>query len=158
MNVNLTALVPAQHLKGEDDEDTARLQQLSGRALAYIQSFQWCRGVRDSYFGLGVGGIVAVFLLNVEGAPGVDDWLWVVVGDLPSCYLVTDGAPDAVSALQVYCDLMSDWVRDVQSGTVDERVFPVRAPPTPEAAQLLATRIECLRATVIPAFLAEAPR
>jgi hypothetical protein len=101
-------------------------------------------------------GLVRITRGRYAGHLGFYDDGWVVLGDLPSCYLVTDDAPDAVSALQVYCDLMTDWVRAVQSGAVDESVFPVRAPPTPEAAQLLATRIECLQATVIPAFQAEA--
>ena len=73
------------------------LQQLLVKAHAYLRSYRWCHGIQESYFGLGVAGVVGVFLLRIVGGEGVDDWLWVVVGDLPSCHLVTDDAPDGVS-------------------------------------------------------------
>jgi hypothetical protein len=152
--VNLQALgvVRASELQGEDAEDTLLLQQLLVKAHAYLRSYRWCHRIQESYFGLGVAGVVGVFLLRIVGGEGVDDWLWVVVGDLPSCYLVTDDAPDGVSALEVYCELMDDWIAWVRAGCVGKAVFPVDAPATEEAACALGSRLDCLRSTVIPAY------
>ena len=48
-----------------------------------------------------IGGVVAVFLFRIDGPPEVDPLLWVVVGDLPTAYLVTDDAPSPAIALDV---------------------------------------------------------
>jgi hypothetical protein len=62
-----------------------------GEARRYVSAFHWCKGIRDAWFGLGVGGVVAVFLFEIEALGELaDDTLWVVVGDLPSAHL---GAP-----------------------------------------------------------------
>jgi hypothetical protein len=45
-----------------------------------------------------VGGVVSTFLFRIDAEPNIDEWLWVVVGDLPSCYLVTDRASDGIKA------------------------------------------------------------
>lgn len=143
-------VVPADELRGDDEEDTALLRASLEEATAYLRGFEWCRGIREFYFGAGVGGIVAVFLFRIEPAPGVDQWLWVVVGDLPSAYLVTDRAPDPTAALRRYCELMGDWVASVRAGKGLEAVYPVAAPATLEHAAMLEGRLELLRSTVIP--------
>lgn len=53
---------------------------------------------------------------NEGSAPGTPGALWVVAGDLPSAYLVTDAAPTATAtaALAIYCSLMQDWVEAVR--------------------------------------------
>src|ERR1700683_3971074 len=84
-------VMPIEHIYGEDAEDTKALRAMALDAERYILSFPWCKSVDTRYFGAGVGGVVAVFLFGILPArAGVDTWLWVVVGDLPSAYLVTD--------------------------------------------------------------------
>lgn len=80
----------------------------------------------------------------------MDEQLWVVVGDLPSAYLVTDVSPDAIAALGVYCELMEDWANAVLQETPLNEVFPVSARPTVENAHALLTRVKCLRDGIIP--------
>jgi hypothetical protein len=98
------------------------------------------------------GWVVGVFLFHIDPAPGVDEWLWVVAGDLPTAYLVTDEAPDPASALEAYCNLMSDWAEAVRAGRDLADVFPVAAEATLEHAEMLANRVSFLRARVIPSF------
>ena len=103
VNVDEAALVPVESIFGEDEDETRRLLLLHDRAVAYITSFAWSGKVCSIRFGFGVGDIVGVFLVELEPAsPKVDRFLWIVVGDLPSAYLVTDVSPNAAAALSAY--------------------------------------------------------
>ena len=149
-NIQFGKLVSADRMSGDDEEDTELLKELQAEATAYIKHFKWRRGVKESFFGCGIGGVVAVFLFRVAGDPGVDEWLWVVAGDMPSAYFVTDRAPEPITALHVYCELMEQWVWAIQDGGDLTTVFPVAAQPTEEHAKMLESRIESLRINIIP--------
>lgn len=95
---------------------------------------------------------MSVFLFEITAAAGVDNCLWVVCGDLPSAYLVTDAARTAVDALKVYCDLMDAWVAAVRRGEGLNEVFPIAAEPNEGNANLLERRISLLRQEIIPTF------
>jgi hypothetical protein len=130
-----------------DDEE---LRALADEAHSFITSFRWCRSVREGFLADGVGGIVGIFLLRIESAVvGVDDTLWVVVGDLPSAYLVCDDAPDWPSALRAYVREMRRWVAAVRAGSSLHDIIPVRAEPTREHADMLASRLDCIEEHMI---------
>ena len=129
------------------------LQEMASKAHRYISNFVWCRSVREAYFGDGYGGIVAVFFFQIEPSrPEVDEWLWVVVGDLPSAYLVTDNCKTPSQTLERYIDVMSEWVELAKEGRSSEDVIPVNAPATPESAKMLEGRLTVLREKIVPAF------
>ena len=126
---------------------------MASKAHRYISNFAWCRSVREVYFGDGYGGIVAVFFFHIEPSrPEVDEWLWVVVGDLPSAYLVTDNCKTPSQSLERYIDVMSEWVELAKEGRSSEDVIPVNAPATPESAKMLEGRLTVLREKIVPAF------
>lgn len=75
----------------------------------------------------------------------MDSWLWVIVGDLPSAYLVTDDLKSPRDALEGYCELMMDWVNAVKTQADLTHQFPVEAPPTLGNAAALKKRIGMLR-------------
>ena len=96
---------------------------------------------------------MAVFLFHIEpNRPGIDEWLWVVVGDLPSAYLVLDNANCPSEALEGYLEEMFRWVELAKQGRSSKKVIPVNAPANPEFAQMLESRLEVLRNTIVPAF------
>ena len=39
---------------------------MADEAAVFIRGFSWCRSLKQTYFGLGVGGVVAVFLFEIE--------------------------------------------------------------------------------------------
>lgn len=145
-------LTPVDVMAGEDDEETSLLRESLEEARAYLKGQKWCRSIRSERFGLGVGGVVAVFLFELAGDPGVDDLLWVVSGDLPLAYLVTDSAPTPAAALELYCDMMEDWINAARGKAALGDVFPVAVHPTEENAARLEKRVAFLRSEVIPAF------
>lgn len=155
--MNFETLTPIARMEGEDAEESAQLRVMYERARGYLATRSWHPVIGDAYFGFGIGGVVAVFLLHVKAtAMAVDEWMWVVEGDFPSAYLVTDRAVTPAAALGVYCELMQDWIEAVRSGTSLEDVFPVDAPPDEEHADMLSERISSLKTDIIPAASCEA--
>ena len=149
----VSGVIPIDQILGDDAEDTRLLREMASKAHRYISNFAWCRSVREVYFGDGYGGIVAVFFFHIEPSrPEVDEWLWVVVGDLPSAYLVTDNCKTPSQSLERYIDVMSEWVELAKEGRSSEDVIPVNAPATPESAKMLEGRLTVLREKIVPAF------
>jgi hypothetical protein len=151
-NVDMRTVIPAAAMVGEDAEETELLRASLREAAAFLESYNWCHGIMEAYFGLGIGGVVAVFLFRIDAPPSVDEWLWIVTGDVPPCYLVTEDASTPLAALEIYCDLMQDWVAAVRSGRPLNEVVPVDTAPTERNAAALHTRISFVRKEVIPMF------
>jgi hypothetical protein len=137
----------------EDEEELRLLQTMAIAARNFLTSFEWCKAIREAYFGDGVGKIVAVFFFRIEPSrPEVDEWLWVVVGDLPSAFLVTDDCNTPSEALEGYIYEMSKWVKLAKRGRTSKQVIPVNAPATPEYADMLDGRLNILEEVAVPAF------
>jgi hypothetical protein len=121
-----------------DDEQLA----LARKASDFLTAFRWCAGVRESFLAFDIGYPLGVFLFRIEPRlVGVDDALWVVVGDCPPAFLVCDVAPDWVGALRRYVHEMQRWVDAVCSGKSVEGIIPVSVAPTPEHANMLSSRL-----------------
>ena len=139
-------VIPIQEMQGDDQEATEMLIKLSHEADNFITSYRWCPIIKEKFFGFGVGYIVAVFLYHFDSMINqTDDWLWVIVGDIPSVYLVIDEASSPKEALERYCELMEDWANNIMSDTTIENCFPVAAAPTKENADLLLRRTRFIR-------------
>ncbi|WP_018083619.1 hypothetical protein [Asticcacaulis benevestitus] len=110
-----------------------------------------CPPLRQVLLAYGSGGVIGLFLVRfAEPAGGVDDALWVVSGDLPPAYFVTDEAPTPLEALALYCDLVDGWVETVlDHGDLDE-AFPVETEPTEENAKALRVRLCSIRQLISP--------
>ena len=139
-------------LDGGNAEETAFLMSMAEEALTYVRSFRWAPPISDSFMAFGIGKVLALFLVRfeqtIEGGP--DDELWVVVGDLPSAYFVTEAAPDPAEALAAYCELMEDWADRVLEGRNLEGVYPIPVAPTQDHAKMLKDRVNMIRSRFIP--------
>jgi hypothetical protein len=146
-------IVPINQMTGEDANETELFQLAASAAEKYLRAFPWCRQILESYFGDGVGGVVEVFFFRIlPSRPGVDEWLWVVVGDIPPAYLVTDGCKSPSEALEGYIQQVSKWVALAKQGRSSEKVIPVSVSPTPEEAAILEKRLDFLRDFALPRF------
>lgn len=151
--LDMKQVVPVEEMTGGDKKDIALLKEMLEEAVNYLKSFKWCPEIEKIYFGFGIGKIVAVFLFKFkEKIKGTDEFLWVVVGDLPPAYFVVDETPNPKEALKAYCELMEDWVKAVRSGASLEDIYPIAVPPTEEYARMLSSRIESLRNDIIPQY------
>lgn len=144
-------MMPPEQIVGEDPEDTRLLKEMHEKARGYLTKHAWCPAIRETRLAFGIGGIIALFLVQLEERiAGTDDQLWVVVGDLASAYFVIDDVPRPQSALETYCSLMEDWVEAVLSGHGLRECFPVDAKPSRTNALALKSRLAFLRAHVLP--------
>jgi hypothetical protein len=81
-------LPPADVSTGDADLDSARIE-----ARQYLQFYNWVLSVRGEYFGYGADGIIYIFLFEIEpGRPEVNQWIWVIVGDVPPAFIPADDA------------------------------------------------------------------
>ena len=133
---DISDMTPVSDLS--DPEEIA----LAEDATKFLTAFRWCAGIRESYLAFDCGYIIGVFLFHIEPRLlGVDEFLWVVVGDVPPAFLVCDKAPDWHSALQCYVYEMQRWVDAVRSGASLKSIIPVNVPPTLEHADMLSARL-----------------
>ena len=136
---------------GETGEDTILLEQMANHARDFMNFKAWCNGIEAQYFGYGVGGVVAVFLFAISPSrEDIDKDLWVIVGDIPSAYIVAEENPTPSSALDAYIGEMSAWVEDAESGKSVTELIPVNVPANAENAGKLRIRLDVLRDTVLP--------
>jgi hypothetical protein len=150
MEIDTSDFLEESKIQGDDAEDTAQLRELAAEARAYMEDFEWCPSIVSVHLALGVGGIVGVFLFQFdEVIEDDDDALWVVVGDLPSAYVIVEPDDDGISALERYCELMEDWAFNVLKGNSIEESFPVEAEATHENAEALRQRIAFIHAEIL---------
>jgi hypothetical protein len=115
---------------------------LARKATDFLTAFRWCGAVKESFLAFDIGYPLGVFLFRIEPRLiGVDDTLWVVVGDCPPAFLVCDDASDWLGALRCYVVEMQRWVDGVRSGKSVDGVIPVNISPTLEHANMLASRL-----------------
>lgn len=144
-------LTPVNNIVGDDEEDTRLLNEYAQKARNYITSFRWCLPIKAMYLAYGIGGILALFLIEFEGKiDNTDDRLWVVVGDLPSVYMVVESGDTVRNILEAYCGLMDDWISAVRTNGNFEKVYPVRAARTEEHADMLSNRLKLIRENILP--------
>ena len=116
-------------------------------ARNFLEEFTWCLSTKKCWYDKehGIYEMLGVFLFEIDPInDSVDDFIWVIVGDLPSVYLdksVTTGK----EAIETYCELMQEWVDNVKNGKSLEECYPVEVEPTIENADLLNTRIAFLK-------------
>ncbi|HZU27981.1 MAG TPA: hypothetical protein VFA04_20795 [Bryobacteraceae bacterium] len=144
-------VVPVHQMRGEDDAETKLLKDMCIEAKQYLESFHWCQSAAPRYWGGGVGKVFAIFLFEVDGrTPDIDQWLWVIVGDIPRLYLVVDQCKSPAQAFRVYMELMEAWVALARQGKTSRKLPPVGVEPTPEWADALAGRLQIIRETIAP--------
>lgn len=143
--IDFSKVVPASRLRGEDEQETTELKEMLREASTYLESFRWCRAIKAAYMGIGIAGVVGVFLFRIQPAePEVDEWVWVIGGDLPPAYITVEDAPNPACALDAYIGAMEEWVKAAKAGRSSEDIIPVNVPATQENAEQLESRLRFL--------------
>lgn len=143
--IDLSKVVDSTQIRGNDAGETAELLQMLDEAKNYLSSFAWCNSIDQSYLGIGIPGIIGVFLFKITPmSEMVDDWIWVIVGDLPPAYISAEGFSNPARALEGYILAMREWVEAVRTGSDVQDLIPVNVPPTTEWAKKLSIRLDFL--------------
>jgi len=150
--IPVSGVVPIDQMVGDCEEDTIQLRLLATKAADYLRPFPWCAAILESYFGGGVGKIFGVFCYHIVPARAdVDEWLWVVEGDIPSTYIqVSDECRTPLALFETYDWGMSKWIELARQRQTSPEVPSVNVPPTPEWAEELNGRLQMLRHVIKP--------
>ena len=120
-------------------------------ANAYLNSFKWAGVQRRFWVAECIPGVMAMFLVELNPAkPGIDPYVWVIVGDLPPAYLSTVYVRSPRAALDGYIAELLAWVEAVEQGKPIDGLMPINGAPTRENALALKTRISFLDQKVLP--------
>jgi len=150
-DIDTSGMCSFDSIVGDSAEDTALLRGIATEAKEFLSQNHWCESIDHSYLAYGIGGVVAVFLFKIiPNSSDVDKCLWVIVGDLPPAYIVTEDSPTAADAIEAYCSEMEAWVEAAERGESVEELIPVNAPATPDFAIQLKGRLEFLRDQIVP--------
>lgn len=83
-DLDFSKLTTLDAYRATDEEGAELVNQMRHRAEVFIKTFRWCGEITSCHVGnAAVGGVVGVFLLQIAPTSAdMEDWLWVVVGDL----------------------------------------------------------------------------
>jgi len=139
------AVVPIGNLKTSEPSDEYSFAALAQEAQQFLRGHAWCKGIRRGFLDIGWEGILGVFYFEIEPVHnGIDDSVWVIVGDIPPAYFSSD-TPNGPSALDAYTREMQRWVDATKRGAKVVELLPVNVPPTEEYASRLAGRLDFIR-------------
>lgn len=142
----------SKYLKAQQD-DVEEMIPMYQKAKDFLEFYDWCSEIQESYVGMLYPGIVALFLFRIIPArKDVDEWIWVIVGDLPPTYLTTDECPTAATALDGYIGAMLEWVDAAQKGKSVAELIPVNVPATKENAEILKKRLDFLDKKILTEY------
>lgn len=137
----------------KDEEDREDMEALYQAARNYLEYHTWCREISESYLGFLRPGIIGVFLFKIVPAKEeVDEWIWIIVGDIPPVYMTTEICPNPAIAVEEYIFAMRKWVEAARNGETIEEMVPVNAPPTKENAEALAGRLRFIEERILSQY------
>jgi hypothetical protein len=124
----------------------SEVDALCKEAETYLLDFKWCRTIKNSFLYTNIGYVLCIFLFEIDNTQSKDDnFLWVIVGDLPAMYLDVYGAKTTKEALEGYVELAEDWINNIKTGQSVNDCYPFKAEPTLEMAELLERRTLFIR-------------
>ncbi len=128
----------------EIDEYKAILE-LSDKATEFLEDQNWCVKTIRIWYDFGIYDKIGVFLFQIEPLNDtVDEFIWVIVGDLPTVYL-DQSVLTGQEALRTYCELMTDWSENILNGKSVADCYPVNTSATIKNAELLKSRIKFIK-------------
>lgn len=133
-----------------ETEFYSELDLLYDKAETYIKSFKWCKEIKDCSLYTNLGKIFCIFLFNIDNtASREDNFLWIVVGDIPSMYLDIFGAKTTRAVVETYTVLAEDWIDKIKKSKSVAKCYPFDAEPTLELAELLEKKVSFMKTTLI---------
>jgi len=78
-----------------------------------------------------------------------DNFVWIIVGDIPPAYIDIESAHNELEALELYVYLMEEWIENVKREKSVEDCFPINVEPSKKYANMLYNRIKILKSDFI---------
>jgi len=119
-------------------------------AEQYLKQFSWCKYIKSSSLYTNLGSKLCIFLFEIENKVSIDDnFLWIIVGDIPPMYLDIYGANSTREVLEIYVDLAIDWIDNVKLNLPLNDCYPFNVNPTIQFAELLERKVRFIKDEVI---------
>ena len=134
------------------NSDTEFYSELEGqyrKAETYLKGFRWCKEIKGCSLYSNLGKVFCIFLFEIDNtASSVDNFLWIIVGDIPSMYLDT-GIKSTKEVIDNYVGLAEDWINNIKEGKDVNDCYPFNAEPTLELAELLEKKVSFMKNELI---------
>jgi hypothetical protein len=138
---------------GASDPDARSIEKFHAEARAFLEYYDWCETITEEYVGMVYPGIVGVFLFRfVPTRKDVDEWVWVITGDLPPAYITCEESPNPATALDAYIGAMLEWVKAVDDGAPTDQLIPVNVAPSKDNAARLKMRLDFLDEKILSGY------
>jgi hypothetical protein len=133
------------------EKEQEEYSDLVEKANSFLDGFSWADGRKGLWIAECIPGIIGIFLVELDpSGQNIDQFTWVVVGDLPPAYLSSAYAKSPWDALDGYMGEMKAWVDAVENGQPTHELIPVNGAPTLANAQALRSRLEFLGREILP--------
>lgn len=120
-------------------------------ARGFIRFYDWVSSIRAEFLGAEVDGILYAFLFEIVPAQSeVDQWIWVIVGDIPPAYITCEDAKNPYEAVDAYVGAMEEWVNAAQEGKSVANLIPVNVPASSANAAMLGRRLKFIDERILP--------
>ena len=94
---------------------------------------------------------INIFLYEIENEQSSEDnFIWIMVGDLPAIYLDTYSVKTTKQVIENYIDLADDWIHHAESDQSLNDCFPFDTNTSIENINMLKKRIQLLRDNIFP--------
>lgn len=121
------------------------------KAKEYLADFRWVSSIEEEYLGGFFPEIASVFLFKISPKlVGVDDFVWVIVGEVPSAYITVENSPNPACALDGYIGAVDEWAQAVSRSEKTDDLIPLNELETHENALILKRRLSYLRDEILP--------
>lgn len=127
-------------------ENEVELSVLILKAKNYLAMQKWSNEILSGWLSMYWEGVLAVFIFKISPLNSdIDDYVWIVVGDLPTAYIDVESAKNTKDVLECYVFIMSDWVENLLAGNSLEESYPVEVPPTKKYGEMLKGRLDIIK-------------
>lgn len=127
------------------------LFELCESSKGYLERHRWCKSILDGWLALYWEGVLSICLFRIDPLnKEIDDYVWIVDGDIPPAYIDIESAENPKEVLESYVAVMSEWAENILEGRTVEESYPVEVPPTIEYATMLKNRLD-----IIDSFIEE---
>jgi hypothetical protein len=132
------------------DIENVEVAALADEAGTFLAGQPWCDRIGTGWLSFAIPGVLGIFLFEVVGrTDNVPPTVWVVVGDLPSAYIVQSADAGWQDVLAGYVFEMRRWVTAVESSSSVSELIPVGVAPTHEHAKTLASRLDFIQSDLL---------
>jgi|GEM_PF-3367070 len=160
--IDTRSMIPCDKLRESGIEDPAPIIELCEEAVRFVTHHSWCMALFKTYFDRGFEEI-SVFVCEVEVREHGPQSIWVIVGDVPPVYLMSD-IRNGAEALQFYCRGLTAWVAEARLGRDPNRDRPVLSKeayeplqPTEQLCKMIEGRVRFIEEVLLSDWKDELP-